>query len=518
MKTNTIWLLAILLGLGIIRGQAAVGKGAQALLQNSSQLSLSARQRSEISAVVRRTVAEFNRIRQAERGRPELAAKLDGLRQASQKEALKLLSPEQQRQWKKLASPTGAPRSKPASSSDRGASKSLLIPTIAEMRDPPSPGAFGSTTGIMPTKAHAPQGEGYVIVTDHKEPVARQALDRLATHRKGKVICVPSLGELFKQKGEFDRLKKSLRKLMPRFVAVAPVVDSYRENMHLSVLKLLTGLDDDPELDAFLGYLIASDAASLAALVERTLNFQALRSEQLAPASIGAIEDMDARRYRSYQKAKVVQRMFAEEGTESPAIIITTRKSHTERDDFPKLAAAEKNIAMLPASERHTFASLSAPAKQALNRNNLLFMFGHGTPERIVGTRVSAFAQIDFSNELVFCGSCYSASPYRADRHDLSDKKGKRFAFHAMDNGAVMMLGHMGLCGGFPVVYPMAEHVLAGLSTGEAYQRIMNARIGGQPIPDYYPEPAPPKADRRSKGNGLLYVLWGDPALTPIVK
>jgi hypothetical protein len=85
-----------------------------------------------------------------------------------------------------------------------------------------------------------------------------------------------------------------------------------------------------------------------------------------------------------------------------------------------------------------------------------------------------------------------------------------------VDNGAVLMLGHMGLCGGFPKVYPMAELVLDGLSSGEAYQRLMNAVIRDRPIPDYYPEPAPSRADARDPANGLLYILWGDPALVAV--
>ena len=333
-----------------------------------------------------------------------------------------------------------------------------------------------------------------MILTDHESEVARQALKRLAKHRNGSVLSLSDLGGLFKQDVEYENLRTALQKLKPQYVAIAPRLRSYRENMHLCMLRLLAGLDEDPQLDAFPGYLIASDPQELAKLVDRTIAFKPITENRIKPVSIGAIEDDDSRRYRSYQKAKVMQRMFADQGKESPAIIVTTRKSHTERKDFPELDAAGRNIAMLPTSARHTFSHLSQPATEALNGNNVLFMFGHGTPERIVGARAEAFAKIDFSDELVFCGSCMSASPYRADRIDLTAKQGhKRFAFHAIDNGAVMMLGHMGLCGGFPKVFPMAEHVLAGMSTGEAYQRLMNALIGDRQIPDYYPEPPPRK-------------------------
>ena len=106
-------------------------------------------------------------------------------------------------------------------------------------------------------------------------------------------------------------------------------------------------------------------------------------------------------------------------------------------------------------------------------------------------------------------------------------KEGKHFAYQAVDNGAVMVLGHMGLCGGFPKVYPFSENVLEGLSAGESYQRLMNALIRNKPIPDYYPEPKTQKVQKPQRGqkskrpepaNNLLYILWGDPALAPIAQ
>ena len=112
-----------------------------------------------------------------------------------------------------------------------------------------------------------------------------------------------------------------------------------------------------------------------------------------------------------------------------------------------------------------------------------------------------------------------SATPYAADRLDLSQKRDeKRFAFHAMDNGAVMLFGHMGLCGGFPKVFPMAELTLEGHSAGEAYQRLMNGLIKGRAIPDFYPADPGKSARQPDPANGLLYVLWGDPALVLIGK
>ena len=491
----------------------ASGQGAQAVLRKSDQLELTDSQKDQIRAIQRETVQEYNQLSSRERGRPGLSQKLSDLRKQAQDEALQLLTSSQRQVWNRLAGPERAPTSSSPSEARPGGDGSLLIPSIDELKNPPFPGAFGPSTGLAKMEPHEVPSQGYLILTDHTDPIARDALDQLAQHREGKVISLESLGELHESPSDLQALQETVRKAGPRYVAIAPKNESYRENMHLSMLKLLSGIDDDPELDAFPGYLMASDAEGLAELVQRTIQFRPLAATEIEPVSIGAIEDADARRYRSYQKAKVMQKMFAEQGRKSPAIITTTRKSHTEREDFPELPTSEGNIVMLPSSERHTFDRLSLPAEKALEKNNLLFLYGHGTTSRICGIDIDAFASIDFTNELVFCGSCMSATPYEADRVNLESKRDdKRFAFYAMDNGAVMMLGHMGLCGGFPKVFPMAELVLSGTSTGEAYQQLMNSLIGGRPIPEYYSGP-PASRDPR---NGYLYVLWGDPALIPI--
>jgi hypothetical protein len=499
----------------LAHSQQSQGMGAQAFLKNAERLQLTSEQQAKISGIVRKTVSEFKRLSQSDRGKPGLAARLDTLRSGARKEALAILSDQQKAIWEQL---NKAPSSNPAQTdADEISARSLIIPSIEEMKNPPSPGAFGSSAGITRTQPHPASGESYVILSDHSDPIAVRALEHLANHRNGKVLAVESLGTLYESPKDFAKLQEELRMISPRFVAIAPRADSYRENMHLCMLKLLAGLDEDPELDAFPGYLVASDSEHLAELIERTIQFKPLSPGSIEPASIGTIEDTDSRRYRSYQKAKVMQKLFADQGKESPVIIITTRQSHTKRADFPDLASSAGNIAMLPVSERHTFESLSPEATSALSQNNILYMFGHGTTDRICGTQASAFAEIDFANELVFCGSCLSAMPFQTDRlHPDSRKSGKRFAFHAMDGGAVMILGHMGLCGGFPKVFPMSELVLDGNSIGESYQRLMNALIAGKPIPAYYPAPEKRRLNSRDSANGLLYVLWGDPALVPI--
>lgn len=490
--------------------QQGASQGAQAVLKDSSRLSLTVPQQKEIRGIISKTAGKFNEASRARQG----AAKLAAIRLQGQKEALQILTPEQAKLWSYGA--TG--ENKTRNADDQISNRSLIIPTIAELKNPPSRGAFGPSAELVKTEPHPPIGQSYVIITDHTNPIALRSLEKLAEFRGGDIIHVKGLGGLHLDKTASETLRKQLVEKSPRFVAIAPIVESYRENLHLLVLKLLTRLDSDPELDAFPGYLIASDPEHLKALVERTIQYRALALDEIKPVSIGAIEDANSLRYRSYQKAKVIQKMFGDAGKESPSIILTTKKSHTARKDFPDLSGPQ-NIAMLPDSERHTFQKLPEKAKEVLSQNNLLFMFGHGTTNRICGTQISAFSNIDFSNEVVFCGSCMSATPYQADRLDLTQKQNeKRFAFHAMDNGAIMLFGHMGLCGGFPKVFPMAELTLEGLPAGEAYQRLVNGLIKGRTIPEYYPTVPGQKARQPDPANGLLYVLFGDPALVPIGK
>jgi hypothetical protein len=533
--TNVVALCAVLLAsCAPLNAAETVGKGAAALLtpEVAGQLQLTDAQNQQIQAIVRVTSKKFRDAQTAGKNPPGLAEELDRIRQAGQDEAIALLTPDQKATWGRLAG-QGAPAAAqtlpkstaksagaPASGEDQIAARSLIIPTIAQLKNPPSRDAFGPSANLLSTEPHPPRGDAYVILTDQTDPAALAALQRLVDFRHGTIVHTPSLGDLYKSTDEFTRLQHELRKLAPRYLAIAPKPASYRENMHLCVLKLLSSLDDRPGLGAFPGYLVGEDATKLGALIDRTIAFQPITREQIKPVSLGTIEDDGVTRYRSYQKAKVMQKLFADQGKESPAVFIVTNPDLAARDDFPKLGAGTNSeIAMMPGNRRQHFDSFSEPIKRAMSGRNVLFMFGHGVPDRLCGMKVSAFGPLSFANELVFCGSCMSASPPHADRVNLENQATtRRFGTLAMDNGAVMVLGHMGLCGGFPEVYPMAEQVFAGLSVGEAYQRVMNGLIGGKPLPDYYGPPAPGPGNPSDRANTLLFILWADPALTPIKK
>jgi hypothetical protein len=530
---------------------AEVGKGAAALLEPEvvTKLQLTPAQTEQIQAIVRTTSKQFKETLNAGQGRPGTKAELDRIREEGQEQAIGVLKPGQKRIWDQLSNATSAappapappppPPPAPAPSrpstppdrSDEIASKSLIIPTIEQLRHPPSPNAYGPNAKMLQTHEHAPRGDRYVILTDYPGKKALAALQRLADFHHGVIVRTPSLGDLFQSPQEFDRLQTELHRLAPRYVAIAPRAISYRQNMHLAVLKLLSAFDDTPDLDVFPGYLIAPDAEKLGELIDRTMAFRPLTREQVKPAVIGTIEDDGRTRYRSYQKARVIQKMFTDEGRNAGAVFVVTNRSLTERSDFPKFATAPGEAVMLPGRPRELVTDFSAPAKQALSGRNLFFLFGHGVPDRVCGTKVTAFGAVNFSNALVFCGSCMSASPGHDDRLKKENQPDtQRFASMAMDHGAVAVLAHMGLNEGFPEIFPVAEHTLAGLSLGEAYQRTMNALIGNRPLPAYYDTSAQAKpsdaseddsaivesAIQKDPANNLLLILWADPALVPI--
>ena len=111
-----------------------------------------------------------------------------------------------------------------------------------------------------------------------------------------------------------------------------------------------------------------------------------------------------------------------------------------------------------------------------------------------------------------------SASPGQDDRLKKENQpEAQRFASMAVDRGAVAVLAHMGLNEGFPEIFPVAEHTLAGLSLGEAYQRTMNAIIGNRPLPAYYDTGAQTKPSDASEDDSAAIeaAIQKDPANNP---
>ncbi|MCS5632080.1 MAG: hypothetical protein NZ744_14685, partial [Pirellulaceae bacterium] len=133
------------------------------------------------------------------------------------------------------------------------------LPRIDKQSPRPTTAILRNSAFILKLKHHAPMGSGYVIITDHTDDQYMAALRELAEYRQAKIINVADLGKIY-QTDVLSAVRKQLMDLKPQYVAIAPRLESYRENMLLGMWELLSTLDDDKYLDAYPGVLLASDA------------------------------------------------------------------------------------------------------------------------------------------------------------------------------------------------------------------------------------------------------------------
>jgi hypothetical protein len=152
----------------------------------------------------------------------------------------------------------------------------LPVPKISEVvrvdRDRQAPPNVAMTsTYILKTSPHPTLGDAYVIVTDQTEEGYLSPLERLAKFHQGTIIHVKDLGHLKDMPTERGELVKQLREARPRFVAIAPKLQNYSEQMLLGMWDMLTSLDDHGQLPVFPGLLLAPDQSSFAGLVDRSI-------------------------------------------------------------------------------------------------------------------------------------------------------------------------------------------------------------------------------------------------------
>ncbi|MEC9053749.1 MAG: hypothetical protein VX633_00475, partial [Verrucomicrobiota bacterium] len=127
------------------------------------------------------------------------------------------------------------------------------IPEVGELpridRSSPRPAneILRNSAFILKFKEHAPLGDSYVILTDHSAAGYLKPLQQLVRHRKATLIKIADLAEVH-QPETLRGLRGKLAKLKPKYVALAPRMESYRENMLLGMWELLTTLDEDPYL------------------------------------------------------------------------------------------------------------------------------------------------------------------------------------------------------------------------------------------------------------------------------
>jgi len=417
---------------------------------------------------------------------------------------------------------------------DPGPPAKLTIPAIDEItrtdgRTRPSPEDRQFSLSIVKTETHAVSDSGYVVLTDHTERAWLKHLRRLATHHDGTLIQVDDLATIHMDKKQWEKLHGDLKQATPRYVAIAPRLENYREKMLLGMWKLLSTLDDDPQLDVFPGLLVAPDADSFKNLISKSINHEPQSGDNFQPLAQCHFTGTSAGGIKSLQKVGILRRHFATLGHDTSSLIVAAPKVRDERP-----LKGDKIIYASP--EQRLLQTFHDDAREALNNSSLIVMFGHGSPGMSCGFSVDAFHDLDLTGKVVMAGSCWSAAPIKLDfpmpRRDaagtqLEDGK-ERFLMRAVENGALVSFGHMRLNKGFSHLYPVLESWLEGKTVGEGYQQLMNAlfkmqtRTSLDDVLALDPDTSKPGSEERRSpaipGNVFLYVIIGDPALQPFEK
>ncbi|MDB4723167.1 hypothetical protein OAF55_00325 [Akkermansiaceae bacterium] len=368
---------------------------------------------------------------------------------------------------------------------------------------------------LLGTEKHAVGGTQYVILTDHVDTAYLKSLKKLAAHHQGQLMSVPDLALLHEQEERFETLQKQLRAIAPKYAAIAPRLESFRENMLMGMWELFSTLDSDPELDVFPGFLMASNAKAFSKLIEQSLQHNPIPIEKLKPIAISQVlRDTET---RSLQKAAILRQHFRKRNLETPIVAIYGKKATTA----PRLKG--KQVWNLEAPGGGKFIeSFSAELSSEFNESNLIIMHGHGVPGMSCSVDIQGIPS-NLQGKVLLTGSCFSASPKKSDLPEMRDapggytvKKRDAFILRAIDQGAIVAFGHQRLSSGFPHLYPVLENWLEGRTVGEAYQRLINGLINLKEVKsgDFIIR----EKTKKPAQNSLLYVVIGDPALRPFGK
>ena len=398
----------------------------------------------------------------------------------------------------------------------------LTIPDVdaierVEQGGRPSQEALRNTEYILQTEPHMVNGEAYVILTDHVDEDYTKAIEKLEKFRNATIIKTPDLRKLYQDEDEQQRIHKELVNLKTKYVAIAPRLESYSENMILGVYELLCNLDEDPLLDAYPGLLMASDAQKFDALIDRTIAYKPISKEAFTPAAICMIPNK--KELRSLQKNGIIHNMFADYGYDAPMLNIYNQNAV----GGPVLSGDKSyNINMVP---KEFVKKIPDSMCGEFMDASLWVLHGHGLPGASCGLDIDAISA-PLASKVIMCGSCFSASTQNPDFEELKISPDglpviprKSFVLQAIDNGAAVVYGHMRLNSGFPRLMPVLETFVQGGTVGEAYQELINGDLlKGEFDPHKLALREKPENTRRIKQNILLYVLFGDPALQPIDK
>ncbi len=401
------------------------------------------------------------------------------------------------------------------------ATAKLIIPNVAELlrvdrETRPSRQAMKNSAFVMKTQPHAVDGDKYVILTDHTGQGYLQPLQRLAKHRDGVILRVDDLALLYKDSDEMTRVRTQLREAKVRHLAIAPRMETYRENMLLGMWELISTIDSDPQLDAFPGLLLASSEGDFAGLIDRSISHAPLGSRELRPFAISQVPSMQE--LRALQKSGILRKLFAEQDCNTPTVAIYSPRA----TDAPKLPG-DLFWGYQSKSRGDFLKQFPDPAAREFEKASLLVMHGHGVPGMSCGVDIDAIPE-EISAKVLLCGSCFSAAPKKSDLPAMRQAPGgysvkarDAFVVRAVDNGANVVFGHMRLSQGFPHLFPVLEAWMEGRTVGEAYQELINGIIEMQGLKSgHFVVRESAAKGRQPPQNILLYVVIGDPAIQPL--
>lgn len=396
----------------------------------------------------------------------------------------------------------------------------FVVPEISELkrikkgvslsRDDARNSAF-----VLGTEPHTVKGTQYLILTDHSDEAFLQPLQKLAKHHQGQIVSVPDLALLYEQDQRFAEVLKQLQVICPRYVAIAPRLETFRENMLMGMWELLSTLDDDPEIDVFPGFLLASNAQTFAKLIEQSLNHQPVVNEKLRPIAVSQV--LSDAETRSLQKAAMLRQHFHSSDLETPVVAIYGKKAKTAA----RLKGEQVWNLETPGGGNF-IESFPPDLSRKFDESNLIIMHGHGVPGMSCSVDIKGIPE-NLHGKVLLTGSCFSASPKKSDLPDIRDAPGgytvqqrDAFVLRAIDQGAIVAFGHQRLSSGFPHLYPVLECWLDGNTVGAGYQRLINALINLKEVKsgDFVIH----EKTKRPSQNSLLYVVIGDPALQPFGK
>ena len=367
---------------------------------------------------------------------------------------------------------------------------------------------------VLKTKPHPVDGAKYVILTDHTEAEFLEPIGRLADHHDAEILKCSDLATLHEDPQSQAEILDALRKLKVQHVAIAPRLKSFRENAILTVWELLTTLDDDPQLDCFPGFLVASNAESFSRLIDQSINYKPIAPADLKPFAINQVQN--AGETRSLQKSAMLRKYFQHANIDTP--IVATYSPRAK--DAPRLEGDK--IWNLTIEQRKFVKEFPKEVTSELAKSNLVVLHGHGIPGMSCSVDVEAIPS-DFAGKIVMSGSCFSASPAESDLPKMRKAPGgydvenrDAFIVRAIDNGAVVAFGHQRLSAGFPHLFPVLESFTQGQSVGQSYQQLMNALIELQNIKSGgFVIPEKQKSNKRLPQNRLVVRADRRSGITP---